>query len=296
MRGRRINFNTFAKQILERKKLKAYKTFLGARVHITRLMDFFAGYELSEITDQAWSDYCNWRREQRPGCVLFDDRKWLMCILLAAYYEGLVPRKPKLTVYHEPSDRGRELSRDEIRRLYAHAIPALRFQIDIALYMGLRKQEMLTLDWSQFDWDSRNVEIGRIVKTKTKKKRNVPISPVVLERFRSRHRVSRSPKVFPHAHDVRRSQTENKRTWYTCQRNAGVDCCWHDLRHTCATWLVRANVPLPVIKRMLGMSIKILLEIYAHVSGDDLHSASKKISENVVSKKSRKVRRKLRAA
>jgi integrase len=144
---------------------------------------------------------------------------------------------------------------------------------------------MLQLEWQRFDWDSRNVLID---KTKTKKKRVVPISPVVYARLKARWRAAKSPRVFAHANDVRRARTENKRTWFTCRRNAVVDACWHDLRHTCATWLVRANVPLPVIKRMLGMSIKILLEIYAHVSGDDLQSASRRIAG--ASRRKRKVK------
>ena len=37
----------------------------------------------------------------------------------------------------------------------------------------------------------------------------------------------------------------------------------YDLRHTAATTMLRANVPLPEVARRLGHSVEVLLRVYA---------------------------------
>ena len=51
--------------------------------------------------------------------------------------------------------------------------------------------------------------------------------------------------------------------------------CFHDLRHTCATLLLREGVNVKVVSEMLGhASITITLNIYAHVLPDMQDSAA----------------------
>jgi integrase len=53
------------------------------------------------------------------------------------------------------------------------------------------------------------------------------------------------------------------------------DLCFHDLRHTCATLLLREGVNVKVVSEMLGhASITITLNIYAHVLPDMQDSAA----------------------
>lgn len=54
----------------------------------------------------------------------------------------------------------------------------------------------------------------------------------------------------------------------------------HDLRHTHATWLLAAGVPLPVVQRRLGHeSISTTVDTYGHAMPDDLSSAAEAISD-----------------
>lgn len=46
----------------------------------------------------------------------------------------------------------------------------------------------------------------------------------------------------------------------------------HSLRHTCATWLVRAGTPLPIVSRMLDHSSVAVTQRYTHASTDDLRA------------------------
>ena len=54
----------------------------------------------------------------------------------------------------------------------------------------------------------------------------------------------------------------------------------HDLRHTCASWLVLAGVPLPVIQQHLGHeSINTTIRLYAHIDRRSMEAAAAVIGE-----------------
>jgi integrase len=54
----------------------------------------------------------------------------------------------------------------------------------------------------------------------------------------------------------------------------------HDLRHTCASWLVMAGVPLPVIQQHLGHeSINTTIRLYAHIDRRSMEAAAAVIGE-----------------
>jgi integrase len=56
-------------------------------------------------------------------------------------------------------------------------------------------------------------------------------------------------------------------------RNAGVtDFRIHDLRHTCASWLVSAGQPLPVVRDLLEHSTIKMTERYAHLAPENVRA------------------------
>src|SRR4029079_6248490 len=49
----------------------------------------------------------------------------------------------------------------------------------------------------------------------------------------------------------------------------------HDLRHTCASWLIQAGVPLPVIQQHLGHeSIQTTIGVYGHLDRRSAQAAA----------------------
>jgi integrase len=49
----------------------------------------------------------------------------------------------------------------------------------------------------------------------------------------------------------------------------------HDLRHTRASWLVRAGVPLPVVQQHLGHeNINTTIGLYAHIDRRSMQTAA----------------------
>ena len=51
------------------------------------------------------------------------------------------------------------------------------------------------------------------------------------------------------------------------------DLIFHDLRHTCAAWLVTAGIPLPEVRDLLGHASITMTERYAHLAPHRVRSA-----------------------
>lgn len=65
-----------------------------------------------------------------------------------------------------------------------------------------------------------------------------------------------------------------RRSFATACRRAGItDLRIHDLRHTCAAWLVSSGVPLMEVRDLLGHSTVTMTERYAHLSPDNVRAA-----------------------
>lgn len=59
--------------------------------------------------------------------------------------------------------------------------------------------------------------------------------------------------------------------WREALIKAGInDFCWHDLRHTWASWHVQNGTPLHVLQELGGWSSLKMVQRYAHLSGEHL--------------------------
>ncbi|QDH91716.1 integrase [Mycobacterium phage Phrappuccino] len=104
----------------------------------------------------------------------------------------------------------------------------------------------------------------RLVKTKGKSKRTINVPRSVLTKLNYNHEW-----VFVNrAGGPVRNHGFHRRVWVPAVKKADLDVSprIHDLRHTCASWLISAGVPLPVIQRHLGhQSIKTTIDVYGHL-------------------------------
>ena len=174
----------------------------------------------------------------------------------------------------------RFLSRDEVRRLHCTLDehlrngPGPRQQAEIIrllLLTGCRKNEILTLRWSEVHGDTL-----ALADSKTGP-RTVPLNAQA-RRVIERQPRSQSAFVFPYLHDINRPRNDHLPLWYAVRREADLeDVRLHDLRHTLASHAVMNGVPVPVVSRLLGHSNARMTLRYAHLADKDIAAAAERI-------------------
>jgi integrase len=170
--------------------------------------------------------------------------------------------------------RERFLSPEELKRvnnaLTQETDWRWRTYFPLALMLGTRRSELLSLRWADIDLNQRTV---RLPETKAGRPHFLPLpepAAALLEALPSR---GNSEWVFPSdrtdGHIV-----EPAKAWQRIRGHAGVlDVRIHDLRHTLASWLVAQGFGLPLIGRALNHRQTSTTERYAHLALDPVRQA-----------------------
>lgn len=190
---------------------------------------------------------------------------------------GWIENNPllKVTRPKEPRGRIRFLSDEERTRLLtacqASESPDLYPAVILALSTGARAQELLGLRWPQVDLPRK---VATLHETKNGERRVLPLAGPALELLRERSKVRRldTDLVFPGR--TRPAKPVDLRTPFeTALKRAGIeDFHWHDLRHTCASYLAMNGASLAEIAEVLGHKTLSMVKRYAHLS--EAHTAS----------------------
>ena len=124
--------------------------------------------------------------------------------------------------------------------------PHLRALILLGLDSGMRRGEILTLDWTDIDFDANVITILG-THTKTQKKRSVPMTKRTKAELLALPNFGTSGKVFPFG--------DFKRSWATALRVAKIDgLTFHDLRRTFVTRLQIGGVSIGIAAELAGHS------------------------------------------
>lgn len=175
--------------------------------------------------------------------------------------------------------RERFLSRDELVRLdsaltaYAEERGDLTAQdaadaIRLLLLTGCRSGELLSATWSQFDLE-KAMWTKPSSHTKTKKVHRVTLSAPAVALLNGLWQRREVPNryVFPGTGDQHRKSL--KAAWSDIRIRAGIeDVRIHDLRHTSASLMLSAGVPLDIVGRVLGHTQAQTTLRYAHLSDE----------------------------
>jgi integrase len=170
-----------------------------------------------------------------------------------------------------PEDRReRYLSEDEAARFFKaletlddpDAADALRF----LLLTGARRSEVLGAPFSQFDLDA-GVWTKPSAHTKQKKTHRLYLEGPALELVRRRRAADPfGVWLFP-GRDRARPRADLKRPWVRVRDAADLKGMMiHSLRHSHASFLISAGVPLAVVGRELGQTQAATTQRYAHVA------------------------------
>lgn len=155
----------------------------------------------------------------------------------------------------------RYLKPEEMDRLLRVAHPRLRPILCVALLTGMRRNEILYLDWKNVDLRQGFIYILR---SKSNKRRNVPVPNKLREVF-----LALGPK--PEGRVFNLPQISLRKYFTRALQQADIKgrCRFHDLRHTFASYYAMKVRDMAALQSILGHSTPLLTMRYAHLS--DLH-------------------------
>jgi integrase len=168
----------------------------------------------------------------------------------------------------EPDARVRYLSDDELIAVQnaakAHS-PLMFAALTLALATGARSGEMFRLTWGDVDVARSTV---RFLKTKNGSPRSVHLPQVALEALTAIRPATNVPTqhVFVDGDGKWMSGQRIDRQWRKIRSAANlVDFRWHDLRHSCASFLAQSGATLVEIGSVLGHKSAAVTMKYAHL-------------------------------
>jgi integrase len=185
---------------------------------------------------------------------------------------GWLDDSPMTKLKRQKESRGRCRYLDKLTELPAlrkacreHPHPDLLDVVEIALGSGMRKNEILTLRWTDVDLDRAMIYLRD---TKNGEARNVALAGHALEvlaaRKAARNRID-TDLVFPRPGEAKPIDID--RQFRQALDTAKIEnFCFHDLRHTFASFLAMSGATLPEIAGALGHKTYSMVQRYAHLS------------------------------
>jgi integrase len=213
--------------------------------------------------------------------------------------------QPDVRMLPTRDDIGRAISNVEEERLLKACgesrsrslLPA----VILALNTCMRYSEIRFMTWAQLDFSTRAVTVGKS-KTSAGTGRIVPLNQrvrTVIE-FWATNFPDRKPEHFvfpserygasgdqfgPCVYDIDPTAPIGrwKEAWEVAKKRSGVQCRFHDLRHTGCTRMLEGGVSFPVLASLMGWSAATTIRMakrYGHIGHAALRSAVETIATN----------------
>lgn len=275
-----ITFRQLAVEFMERhvRVQCKYATFVSYESALVQhLIPFFGSASVEEVSgrDIAMFQAKLLKDGKAPGTV-----RNIMTVLSSALHVAkeweYLEAVPAFRMPKKVPTRFRFLTAEECERVEAAATKYWRPMIRFARKTGLRIGEITACDWEQINFESATVNVDRSIwrkKLGTPKggsSRLVDLSSdtvAVLREVWERQGRPRRGLVFPSRVGGHRQETKCDKGLRRAARHAEMEPFgWHVLRHTFASHLVMAGVPLPVVQALLGHTDIRLTMRYAHLS------------------------------
>ncbi len=171
------------------------------------------------------------------------------------------------------------LEKLEIEKLLENANSVVYPIIYTFLKTGMRRDELVFLEWSDIDWKNKQIKIinKEVRNPKGQKERYIPMDDKLINILKSLPRngssfVFSTPEGKPRVNNLNR-EVKKVAAKAGIKKNINL----HMLRHSFASHLVMGGVDLSTIQRLLGHSSITTTMIYAHLAPDHLRGALDKL-------------------
>ncbi|AKJ41751.1 integrase [Pragia fontium] len=196
-------------------------------------------------------------------------------------------KAPVIKVPQVRNKRFRWLEAHEAKRLIDECPEPLKSIVKFALATGLRRSNILNLEWQQVDM-IRKVAWINPEDSKSGKAIGVALNDTACKVLRDQLG-KHDTCVFVHTEpanrsdgtktpSVRKMRVDSNSAWNSALKRAGIENFrFHDLRHTWASWLIQSGVPLSVLQEMGGWESIEMVRRYAHLAPNHLTEHAKQI-------------------
>lgn len=185
----------------------------------------------------------------------------------------------------ESNGRIRFLSDDERDRLLQACKESknryLYLVVLIALSTGCRLNEIMSLRYSEIQWDKDNCLLT-IKETKNGYPHVVPLVGIAKQLLaeHAKIRCLDTDLVFPATKGFKRRPAVIRSAWEEALKKADIkEFSFHCLRHTAASWLAQANVSGPIIQKILNHRSSNISARYIHFANSHLQDALEKMND-----------------
>lgn len=241
-----------------REHVPRLKSARQTRNHARRLLPFIEGRRIEEIPE-VWAEVKAALHGYAPATINHLGRILRQLGRLAWQEWRWTDHPPAIHLLTE-TPRERFLTVEQVEALAkACGDPGAAGYVLLAAYTGIRRGHLLRL--TAADVQDGFIALDR--SGKTARLQRVPIHPRVAEI------AARLPLAI--------GDRQLREAWALARSKTGIRCRWHDLRHTCASWLVQAGVPLHTVAEILGHTSTQVTKRYAHLTPDHLRDAILKI-------------------
>ncbi len=201
---------------------------------------------------------------------------------------GWMERNPVERIAKPKENKGRIrfLDEEELPKFLAECRNNndLYLAVLLALTTGARKSEIMGLRWSQID-----LKAGRAIlhagTTKNDDARSLPLVGEVLSLLNSRAKVRSltDDRIFPPTSKAKKAEYISlDKPFENVLKETGIDDFhWHDLRHTCASYLMMSGVSPLEISKILGHKTMAMVSRYTHLAPDRANEISIQLSKRM---------------
>jgi integrase len=185
----------------------------------------------------------------------------------------------------EPRERVRFLNDAELASVLsaakAHA-PWMHAAVVVSLATGLRQGELLRLEWKDIDFERKTVTV--LISKNTKRRIvHLPSPAVEALKLLRRNGVVGRKLVFVDGNGEPADKSFLTFHWKKVRTAAGLtDFRWHDLRHSCASFLAQNGASLVEIGSVLGHSSPSITAKYAHLVAGRPVTGADKLAEKLL--------------
>lgn len=248
------------------------------RIFTSHLLNYFGRFKFIDINEALWDKYV----ESKFKIDLANHRKVFGHFMRWAKRKQYTRYSLDMKIPIKPRRKRKVLTSDSIQKILMNSDGSLLLFVSFYLFMGMRRSEIMTLDWSRVDLVNGVIEL-RPDDTKTKAGRTLPLNEFVWRLLVRRYELKKGRWVFPNAKDHKRHADLSglKTAWRTCLKRSGLlanKIQWHDLRATHQYYShTRTDFTDTQREKFSGSNIEVQKKTYVSFGAKDLKGL-----ENVV--------------